>query len=308
MDYKDYYQVLGVDRKATAADIKKQYRKLALKYHPDKNQGNKTAEDQFKALSEAYEVLGDAEKRRKYDELGSNWKQYEQQGFGGASDFGGWKTKGRQQPDFDEFYGNTGFSDFFETFFGGGFGRQSARQQAQKGKDYQMETTLSLSEAFHGTERLVTLNNKKIRFPIKAGVRNGQLLRLKGKGYPGVNGGPQGDLLIKVHLAKDEHWERDGDDLLKTIQVDVYTAILGGKVQVETFKGPVSIPIKPGTQNNRLLRLKEMGMPHYGKSSFGNLLLKVQLVLPEDMSDKELACIREAAALGNRSQSGLHEP
>lgn len=297
MDYKDYYKILGVERNATAADIKKQYRKLAVKYHPDKNPENKAAEDKFKELSEAYEVLGDPEKRKKYDELGSNWKQYEQQGFGGASGFGGWHQSGRQQGNFGDFYGNTGFSDFFEAFFGAGFGRQAGQPQARKGQDYQLETSLSLAEAFHGTHRLVNLSNQKIRIPIKPGVRNGQMLRLKGKGYPGSHGGPAGDMLIKVHVATDANWEREGDDLIKTIQLDFYTAVLGGKVQVDTFKGPVNVPIKAGTQNNKLLRLKEMGMPHYGKSGAGNLILKVQLVLPEAISEQEMALIRQAAAL-----------
>ncbi len=300
MDYKDYYKILGIDRNATAAEIKKQYRKLAVKYHPDKNQGNKAAEDKFKELSEAYEVLGDPEKRKKYDELGSNWKQYEQQGFGGSGGFGGWHQSGRHQGNFDEFYGNTGFSDFFEAFFGGGFGRQAKKPQARKGQDYLLETTLSLVEAFHGTHRLVNLSDQKIRIPIKPGVRNGQTLRLKGKGYPGSNGGPAGDMLIKVHVAADKNWERDGDDLIKTIQLDFYTAVLGGKVQVDTLKGSVNVPIKPGTQNNKLLRLKEMGMPHYGKSGAGNLILKIQLVLPETISEQEIALIGQAAALRNK--------
>lgn len=296
MEYKDYYKTLGVERNATADEIKKKYRKLALKYHPDKNQGNKEAEDKFKEISEAYDVLGDAEKRKKYDQLGSNWKQYEQHGFGGQTsdawqNFGG--TSG---------FGGGEFSDFFEMFFGqsaGGqrSGRWSSSQQSRprKGKDLSANLTLTLLEAYQGSQRLLNLADNTIKININAGVKDGQTLRVKGKGNPGMNGGEAGDLLLKININPDGDYIRDGDDLTKTVLVDVYTAILGGKINVNTLKGSINVPIKPGTQNNSILRLKEMGMPHYGKKGFGNLLLKIQLVLPNHISDKERELIQQAA-------------
>ena len=297
MDYKDYYKVLGVERSASQDEIKKAYRKLAVKYHPDKNPDDKVAEEKFKEISEAYQVLGNADTRKKYDELGANWKQYENSGFSG---FG----EGRQG------FNASGFSDFFDMFFGGqggagfdirdfmggmGGGRRSTRPA--KGSDLNATINMTLLEAYQGSQRMIDLGGNTIKITIKPGVRDGQVLRIKGKGNPGRNGGDNGDLLIKVSITNDHVYQRDGDDLIRNINVDVYTAILGGKITVTTLKGDVNVPIKPQTQNNSTLRLKGMGMPHYDKEGAGALLLKVQLLLPEHFSQKELELIKEAKEL-----------
>lgn len=297
MDYKDYYKVLGVERSASQDEIKKAYRKLAVKYHPDKNPDDKVAEEKFKEISEAYQVLGNADTRKKYDELGANWKQYENSGFSG---FGG----GGQG------FNASGFSDFFDMFFGGqggagfdirdfmggmGGGRRSTRPA--KGSDLNATINMTLLEAYQGSQRMIDLGGNTIKITIKPGVRDGQVLRIKGKGNLGRNGGDNGDLLIKVSITNDHIYQRDGDDLIRNINVDVYTAILGGKITVTTLKGDVNVPIKPQTQNNSTLRLKGMGMPHYDKEGAGALLLKVQLLLPEHFSQKELELIKEAKEL-----------
>lgn len=305
MEYKDYYKVLGVERTATQDEIKKAYRKLAIKYHPDKNQGDKAAEEKFKEVTEAYEVLGKEDSRRKYDELGANWKQYENAGFGGHGGFQGFGSQG---------FSSSGFSDFFDMFFGGsgarggfdfgnlggfsGFGGgRRGRSRSMRGQDISASLNLTLREAYLGSQRLINIGNQTIKVSIKPGVKDGQTLRVKGKGNPGVNGGENGDLLMKINIAKDAEYQRDDDDLKKTVNVDVYTAILGGKVEVETMKGTVNVPIKPQTQNNSVLRLKGLGMPHFGKSDAGALLLKIQLVLPNNISQKEIELIKEASLL-----------
>lgn len=302
MEYKDYYKVLGVERSATQDQIKKAYRKLAVKYHPDKNPGDKAAEEKFKEISEAYQVLGNEDSRKKYDELGANWKQYENMGYGGQGfqGFGGQSFEG---------FGNSGFSDFFDMFFGGqggvgfdfsdiggfgGGGRGRTRTRAMKGQDLTASIDMTLREAYFGSQRMFKIGNDTIKISIKPGVKDGQTLRVKGKGHPGFNGGENGDLLLKIHITQDPVYQRDGDDLIRNINIDIYTAILGGKVEIDTMKGNVNVPIKPQTQNNSMLRLKGLGMPHYGKEGNGSLLLKVQLVLPNHFSDKELDLIKKA--------------
>ena len=223
--------------------------------------------------------MGHADTRKKYDELGANWKQYENSGFSG---FGG----GGQ--------GGAGFD--IRDFMGGmGGGRRSTRPA--KGSDLNATINMTLLEAYQGSQRMIDLGGNTIKITIKPGVRDGQVLRIKGKGNPGRNGGDNGDLLIKVSITNDHVYQRDGDDLIRNINVDVYTAILGGKITVTTLKGDVNVPIKPQTQNNSTLRLKGMGMPHYDKEGAGALLLKVQLLLPEHFSQKELELIKEAREL-----------
>ncbi|MBO7073553.1 MAG: J domain-containing protein [Bacteroidales bacterium] len=300
MEYKDYYKVLGVERSATQDQIKKAYRKLAVKYHPDKNPGDKAAEEKFKEISEAYQVLGNEESRKKYDELGANWKQYENMGYDGQGfqGFGGQGFEG---------FGSSGFSDFFDMFFGsqeggfdfenisfGGGGRGRTRTRAMKGQDLTASIDMTLREAYFGSQRMFKIGNDTIKISIKPGVKDGQTLRVKGKGHPGFNGGENGDLLLKIHITQDPVYQRDGDDLIRNINIDIYTAILGGKMEIDTMKGNVNVPIKPQTQNNSMLRLKGLGMPHYGKEGNGSLLLKVQLVLPNHFSEKELDFIKKA--------------
>ena len=298
MEYKDYYKVLGVDRSAKQDEIKKAYRKLAVKYHPDKNPGDKAAEEKFKEISEAYQVLGNEESRKKYDELGANWKQYENMNYGG---------QGFQGFEGFQGFGGSGFSDFFDAFFGGngggfdfenisfgGSGGRRSRTRAMKGQDLTASIDLTLREAYSGSQRLINVGNETIKISIKPGVKSGQTLRVKGKGGHGVNGGENGDLLMKINILQDPVYQRDGDDLIRIVNIDVYTAILGGKIEIDTMKGNVSVPIKPQTQNNSMLRLKGLGMPHYGKEGAGALLLKIQIVLPSHFSEKELELIKQA--------------
>ena len=293
MEYKDYYKILGVERSASQDDIKKAYRKLAVKYHPDKNPDDKVAEEKFKEISEAYQVIGNADSRKKYDELGANWKQYENAGFGGGAH--GFNASGFSDF-FDMFFGGQGGASGFDIrdFMSGGMGGGRRTTRPAKGSDINATINLTLLEAYQGSQRLIDVGGSSIKITIKEGVRDGQILRLKGKGHPGRNGGENGDLLIKVVIINDHVYQRDGDDLIRNINIDVYTAILGGKITVNTLKGDVNVPIKPQTQNNSTLRLKGLGMPHYGKEGAGALLLKVQILLPEHFSTKELELIKEA--------------
>lgn len=318
MEYKDYYKTLGVSKNASQDEIKKAYRKLANKYHPDKNPNDKRSEDKFKEIGEAYEVLGDPEKRKKYDRLGANWKQYEQAGYGeeGGFDwsrFGG--RSGRSGSGFhfegdlndmgDMFGGGSGFSDFFKAFFGdmgssraGGFGSQndfgagttfgSSRKTGFRGQDYQTEMEISLYEAYHGTTRILNVDGNKLRVKVKPGTYDGQELRIKGKGGKGYKDGEPGDIYIKIKVARDNHFTVKGNDLVKELPVDLYTAVLGGKVQVETFEGKVNLTIPKGAQSGKTLRLKGKGMPVYGKSgSHGDMFIKLKVVIPKDLSKEE---------------------
>jgi curved DNA-binding protein len=298
MEYKDYYKVLGVDKKDSAEVIKKAYRKLAVKYHPDKNAGNKAAEEKFKEISEAYNVLGDPEKRKTYDELGENYMQYQHGGAGAENfDWSKWQNSGRQRSssgfNHDD---NADFSDFFESIFGQQAGASSGgrSRRAMNGEDYQVEAELDLEEAFAGAKRQLNVSNTTLEITIKPGVHEGQTLRLKGKGAKGFNGGAAGDILITIHIKEHPHFRMEGQDLHADAPVDLYTAILGGKALVRTLKGSIRIDIPADTENGKVLRLKKMGMPVYGKKEeAGDLYLKVKVILPKNLSDKERNLFKE---------------
>lgn len=303
MEVKDYYKILGVDKKAGPDEIKKAYRKLAVKYHPDKNPDNKAAEEKFKEISEAYEVLKDPEKRQKYDRFGENWKYYQQGAAGAGQGAGGFDwSQWQQQPggggyqtytgDFESAFGGGGFSDFFEHLFGGGggFGRagRGRAPHAFKGQDVEAQVELSLEEAYHGATRLADVGGKKLRLNFKPGMAHKQRLRLKGRGGAGVNGGENGDLYVTVLIAPHPKFERRGNDLYYTLKVPLYTAVLGGKATVETMRGPVKIDVPEETQSGRVLRLKGLGMPVYGKpGEFGSLLVKIEVETPTNLTEKE---------------------
>ena len=311
MDYKDYYKILGVTKSATTDEIKKAYRKLAIKYHPDKNQGNKKAEEQFKEANEANEVLSNPEKRKKYDELGENWKQYENQGSQGGQGYGRsqYQNAGGGQRQYSSgnegFGGGDNFSDFFESVFGKGFdgsGGQRGRR-AQNGSDYQAEVELSLEEAYAGTSRLLEVNGEKLQMKFK-GVQDGQKLRIKEKGGPGVGGGIRGDIYITVHISPHSHFERKGDDLYCDAPIELYTAILGGKGLVHTMKGNIKIDIAKETDNGKTLRLKGMGMPKFGKENeFGDLYAKVKIILPKKLTEKEIKLFEQLSQLKNQNHA-----
>ncbi|MEJ8756516.1 J domain-containing protein [Pontibacter sp. H259] len=305
MDYKDYYKILGVTKTATQADIKKAYRALAKKYHPDKNKNDKAAEEKFKDISEAYEVLGDEEKRKQYDQLGSNWRQYQnaggqggrQQHYGGQGGFGGFDS---------DMFGGGGFSDFFQQFFGGGggFGQQGGRRgqahhgYAPKGQDYEAEMEITLQEAYHGTSRLLNLHNQQLRITTKPGVADGQVLRIPGKGALAPGGGSPGDLYIKVFVKPDQHFERQGNDIYTTLPLDMYTAILGGDAHVNTLTGQLKLKIPAGTQNGKTLRMRGKGMPVYGKpDQHGDLYVKINVELPTHLSNEERDLLQKLRSL-----------
>ena len=295
MEYKDYYKTLGVSRDASQEEIKKAYRKLAVKYHPDKNPGDKHTEDKFKNIAEAYEVLKDPEKRKQYDTLGANWKQYQQQGEDfDWSQFGGGKGKTHVhfEDEMGDIFGNSGFSDFFEQFFGG-FGRPQGGRRAQgfhqnfPGQDLQTDINISLREAYQGTNRMLNLDGNKIRIKLKPGIRDGKTLKIKGKGAPSIQGGANGDLYLNVHVADDPRFERKDNDLYTDLQVDLYTALLGGHAEVETLTGKVKVKVAKETENGKVLRLKGLGMPVDGHNQPGNLYAKVQIKLPKKLSPEE---------------------
>ncbi|MBS1586245.1 MAG: J domain-containing protein [Bacteroidetes bacterium] len=305
MEYKDYYKVLGIDKKASQDDIKKAYRKLAVKYHPDKNQGNKQAEEKFKEINEAYDVLGDVAKRKKYDELGSQWQQYQNQGGAdGGFDYSQWANTGKRphggQFRTDFFDGNEGeFSDFFETFFGGfGGGQRSKRGRTNplKGQDLESHTELTLEEAFNGTERQLNLRGQKLRIKLKPGIGDGQVLRMRGKGDDGYNGGANGDLFIRIQVLPHPRFERRGNDLYFEQALDVYTAILGGKIAVNAIDKTVQMNIPEGTDSDKVFRLKGMGMPDYeNPKQRGDAYVKVVITVPKNLTEEEKATIRKLA-------------
>ena len=296
MEYKDYYQVLGVDKKASQDDIKKAFRKLAVKYHPDKNAGDKEAENKFKLINEANEVLSDPEKRKKYDALGENWNKYQHNGGGqgGGYPFGG--NQGHYyEGDLNDFFnaqgeGGSGFSDFFEAFFGNR--RQGSRTGGRssthfKGQDYETEMDITLTEAYNGTSRMIQLENEKIRITTKPGAYDGQLLKIKGKGGRGSSAEHQGDLYVRIRVSPDPVFERRGDDLYKHESIDLYTAVLGGETVIETLSGKIKIKILPGTQNGKQVRIKGKGMPVYGKSDHGDLYVILNVHTPEKLSEEQ---------------------
>ncbi len=309
MEYKDYYKILGVTKLASQDEIKKAYRKLAIKYHPDKNQGNGQAEEKFKEIGEAYEVLKDPEKRKKYDQLGANWKQYENAGSPGGgfnySNFAQGNNGGSTfyyEGDLGDIFGSSGgeFSDFFQRFFGGSqrSRRGSYRTQARQGNDFKAEMDISLAEAYSGTARILNVDGEKLRVTIKPGAYSGQELRIKGKGGHGINGGSRGDIYVKINVLPDSRYKIKGNDLIKTVDIDLYTAVLGGKIGVNTFSGELHIPIPKGSQNGSKLRLKSKGMPVYGKTGMaGDLYVQLNILIPRNLGQEEMNLFKKLKEL-----------
>ena len=316
MEFKDYYQTLGVGKTSTEKEIKQAFRKLARKFHPDVNPGDKTAEAKFKEINEAYEVLGDADKRRKYDELGANWRMYEQaqgQGFPGGSPFGGgaqdaWTInmggsgggyRTMSPEEMQDLFGNEDpFSDFFRTFFGGGGRETSGRARGgraartQKGQDIEQAVELTLEEAYHGATRRVSIKEgghaRTVDVRIPVGVKDGSRVRAAGEGASGTNGGAAGDLYLRVQLRPHAVFERNGSDLQTKVAVPVTTAVLGGEAQVPTVTGSVRLKIPEGTQNGQVFRLKSHGMPNIGKpDDRGDLYATVEVQLPRALTKEQ---------------------
>ncbi len=315
MQYKDYYKTLGVSKNASQDEIKKAYRKLAVKFHPDKNPDDKETENKFKEINEAYEVLKDPEKRKKYDQLGSNWKQYENAGYGGAggggfggfdwSQFGGPPGGSRSY----HFGGNMGdvfgdhgdFSDFFNMFFGGMGGAASGEfggNRSSKGQDLKADLELSVSEACHGTSRILNVNGKKLKVSTKPGAYQGQQLRIKGKGSPGTGGAQNGDIYLKIKIKPDSEYQIDGQNIIREVPVDFFVALLGGKIRVETPGGGVDVSIPKGTQPGRIFRLRGKGLPGKKTSDAkGDLLLRLKVKIPTDLLPEEESLIKKWRAV-----------
>jgi curved DNA-binding protein len=314
MEYKDYYKILGVPRGASEKDIKKAYRRLARQYHPDRNPGDKRAEERFKEINEAQEVLSDPDKRGKYDRLGAQWQQWQRMGRNPQDfDFSQWYAGGspgrgrvQWQGDLGDLFGEAGgFSDFFESIFGGMGGQPRGRWQGaqaqprvRRGQDYEHPVQITLEEAYAGTERVLEVDRARLEVRIPAGVRTGSKVRVAGKGGPGASGGPPGDILLKIEVLPNRLFTRRANNLHSEVPVGLYTALLGGKVRVPTITGSVWLTIPPETQPGRSFRLRGQGMPLLrDPDKHGDLLAKVQVILPQRLSEREKELFRELAGL-----------
>ena len=293
MDYKDYYKILGVDRKASEEDIRKAYRKLAKQYHPDYNPDNKQAEETFKDINEAYEVLSDPKKRSHYDRLGSDYSQWQRRGGPGNfnwDQYGGFPGGTRvNMDDLNDMFGGGGFSDFFQTIFGMGGARQASRSQPQ---GYQQELDITLEEAYKGTTRLIEGSGKQKKVRIPAGVRTGSKVRVAGAGPNGL------DLYLIVQVTDDPRFERRGNNLHTTASIDVFTAILGGEAEVDTFEGKIKLNIPAGTQPEQVFRLAGRGIPHVrNQKEKGDLFVKIKVQIPKYLSSKQRELLEEASKI-----------
>ncbi len=296
MDFIDYYQVLGIKKTATEDEIKKAYRKLARKLHPDLNPDDKDADKKFQQINEANEVLSDPEKRKKYDQYGKDWQHADKFEKAGQS---GQQSRGYSGGFDAEDFGEGGFSNFFESMFGGGDGRRS-RQTKFRGQDYNSELKLSLRAAYTTHKQTLTINEKNVRITIPAGIENGQVIKLSGYGAPGINGGPNGDLYISFSIENDPRYKRSGNDLYVTEELDLYTAVLGGDITIETLSGKLKLKVNPETQNDTKTRLKAKGFPVYKKEGqFGDLYITYHVKIPTNLTEKQKELFKELSATSN---------
>lgn len=316
MEYKDYYRILGVDRNASEQDIKRAYRRLARQFHPDVNPGDKQAEERFKEINEAYEVLSDPAKREKYDRLGASWQQWQRMGGDpGQFDWSQWfsSTPGgvhvQWSGDIGDLFGSSGaglFSEFFRAIFGGmGSAGRRARSTggawAGRGKDAEADVEITLEEAFHGTTRTLENNGRRIRVKIPPGARDGSKVRIAGKGHPGPSGCPSGDLYLNIKVKPHPVFRRERDDLYCDVKVDLYTAVLGGQVRLTTLDGDVELKIPPGTSSGTTFRLRGKGMPDpHDNTRRGDLLATVMVQVPTRLTARERDLFEELARLRNR--------
>ena len=305
MAFVDYYKILGIQKDASAEQIKKAYRKLARKFHPDVNPGDKESERKFKELNEANEVLSHPENRKKYDQYGENWKHGEE--YAKAQQQQQRQYQSQQQGGFSgaDFGEGEDFSDFFQSMFGGnsgGFGRNTRGSASGKfkGQDVSAEINLHLKDAATTHQQTFEINGKKVRITIPAGVADGQKIKLSGHGNPGQNGGPNGDLFITFNIKEDPHFKRKGDDLTSEVEIDFYTAVLGGEVLIKTLDGSVNLKVKPETQNGTKVRLKGKGFPRYKKEGeFGDLFVTYMIKIPTHLTEKEKELFQQLKDLKN---------
>lgn len=314
MEFIDYYKILGLDKKASEADVKKTYRKLARKHHPDLNPNDSTAKQKFQQINEANEVLSDPAKRAKYDKYGKDWMHAEE-----------FEKQRQQQEQYQKQYGQSGgrqrttgsfedsdFSEFFESMFGGGFGgrqetggrasdpfsRRSSNQSKYRGQDFNAEIKLTLRDVFTTQKQTLSVNGKNIRITIPGGIENGQTIKITGHGGPGVNGGPNGDLYITFAITNDTPFKREGSDLYTEVNLDIYNAILGGEMPIDTFVGKAKLKIKPGTQNETKVKLKGKGFPVYKREDeFGDLYVTYKIKVPTNLTPKEIELFSQLSNL-----------
>lgn len=294
MSFIDYYKILGLTKEASENDIKKAYRKLARKYHPDLNPNDKVSEKKFKEINEANEVLSNPENRKKYDQYGENWQHAE--AYEKAKQHGNYQ-KNYQDPTGG--YSQEDFSDFFESMFGGRASSGARGRQVKfRGQDFNAELQLGLKDVYTTHKRTLTINNKSIRITIPAGVENGQIIKIKGHGGEGINGGPKGDLYIQFSIINHSKFKRDKENLYTTVDLDLYKALLGGELMVDTFNGKVKLTVKPETQNGTKVKLKSKGFPKYKKENqFGDLYITYNLKLPTNLSNKEKELFKQLKTL-----------
>jgi curved DNA-binding protein len=298
MDFIDYYKILGIAKNASDEDIKKAYRRLARKYHPDLNPNDKEANKKFQQINEANEVLSDTEKRKKYDQYGKDWKhaeQFEQAKQSQRHSSGQWGQT------FTGNFEEGDFSDFFESLFGGGGGgrsRSQSRQTKFRGQDIQGEFQLNLTDAYTTHQQTFTVNGKNIRITIPAGVENGQKIKIAGHGEPGINGGPNGDLYITFTVINNTKFRRHGNDLYTTADIDLYTALLGGETTIDTVNGKIKMKVAPETQNGTKVRVKGKGFPLYKKENeFGDLFVTYNIKLPANLTEKQKELFRQLSKM-----------
>jgi curved DNA-binding protein len=297
MAFIDFYKILGIQKSASEKDIKKAYRKLARKYHPDVNPNDDSAKKKFQEINEANEVLSHKENRKKYDKYGKDWKHGEE--YEKAQKQQQQYSSGRQQQ-YAGFGGHSqgDFSDFFESMFGGSYQQQSRQQAKYRGQDFNASLQLNLKDIYHAHKQTLTVNGKNIRLTIPAGVENKQTIKIKGHGEKGINGGPNGDLYITFHIKNNTPFKRDGSNLHTSIDLDIYTAILGGEITINTFKGKVKLKIKPETQNDTKVKLKGKGFPVYKKDGeYGDLYITYRIKIPTNLGKKEKQLFNELSKL-----------
>lgn len=303
MEYKDYYKILGVDRKASVDEIKRAYRKLAMQFHPDRNPGDKKAEERFKEFNEAYQVLSDDKKRARYDQLGSSYSDWQGRGAPGNFNWGEWVSQqggyggqgGAQQVNIDELFGGGSFSDFFSSIFGGGSSRPARSRQRMAPRQYQQKVGISLREAFQGTRRQLQVGDRLKEVTLPAGARTGTKVRVSGAGPAGLDGNPS-DIYLLVEVADDPSFERKGNDLHTQAKIDIFVAMLGGTVELETLSGKVVLTIPPGTQPEQVFRVAGRGMPHLKDPQLkGDLFVRIKVQIPRQLSPKQKKLLEEAA-------------
>jgi curved DNA-binding protein len=291
MNFLDYYKILGIDKTAEQKDIKSAYRKLARKYHPDLNPNDKDAKRNFQQINEANEVLSDPEKRKKYDQYGNDWKHAEE--FEKANQYQQ-QSSNYQRPGYSGAQPEGDFSEFFESLFGGSKGSGGNRKVKYRGHDFNAELHLDLLEAYKTHRQTLTVNRKNIRITIPAGIENGQTIKIPGHGGHGVNGGPNGDLYITISVANHPDIKRLGNDLYTKVDLDLYKAVLGGEITIDTLKGKVKLKVKPETQNGSRIKLKGAGFPIYkNEGHFGDLYVTYTIKIPTNLTDKQKELFKE---------------